>query len=177
MSEIGNVLRKRYILALTIIAFLVLLSQFVIQFTIQQELGDSTVINIAGRQRMLSQRINKCAFGFNQAKDATERTHYLEELKESVALWEYSHNGLLDGDEELGLPGRNSATIMSLFFQADSFYQKILKAAKDITAEGDENKLDITYNLGVIKDNEQFFLKLIVDAELKGPKADGLACP
>jgi len=173
MSEIGNVLRKRYILALSIIAFLVLLSQFVIQFTIHLESGDSTVINIAGRQRMLSQRIIKCAFGFNQAKDDTERTHYLEELKKSVALWEYSRNGLLYGNEELGLPGRNSTTIISLFSQVDSSYQKILKSAKDITVEGDENELDITNNLGIIKDNEQFFLKLMdaivfqYDAEAK----------
>lgn len=86
--------------------FLVLLSQFVIQFTIHLESADSTVINIAGRQRMLSQRINKCAFGFNQAKDESERAHYLDELKISVALWERSQNGLLYGDKELGLPGR-----------------------------------------------------------------------
>jgi nitrate/nitrite-specific signal transduction histidine kinase len=92
MSEIGSVLRKRYIMAISIIVFLILSSQFIIQFTIQLESGDSRVINIAGRQRMLSQRINKCAFGFNQAKDAIERTHYLDELKNSVALWESSHN-------------------------------------------------------------------------------------
>lgn len=49
MSEIRTILRKRYILALSIIAFLVLLSQLFIQFTVQLESGDSRVINIAGR--------------------------------------------------------------------------------------------------------------------------------
>jgi diguanylate cyclase (GGDEF)-like protein len=161
MSELVTVLRKRYIMALSIIAFLVLVSQFVIQLTIQLESGDSTVINIAGRQRMLSQRINKCAFGFNQAKDDTERTHYLEELKYSVALWERSHKGLLYGDKELGLPGRNSDTVIALFSQVDFFYQEILKAAKGIIDQGDKNELGITYNLGVIKGNEQSFLKLM----------------
>ncbi|MBW9157194.1 diguanylate cyclase domain-containing protein [Clostridium tagluense] len=161
MPKIGNILRKRYIVALSIIAFLVLLSQFVIQVTIQLKSGDSTVINIAGRQRMLSQRISKCAFGFNQAKDEAERTHYLDELKNSVALWERSQNGLLYGDKELGLPGRNSTDIMSRFYKVDFFYQKILKAAKDIMVQGDKNELDITYNLGVIKDNEQSFLQLM----------------
>lgn len=161
MSEIANVLRKRYILALSIIALLLLVSQVAIQFTIQQESGDSTVINIAGRQRMLSQRINKCAFGINQAKDASERARYLKELKESVYLWEYSQNGLLYGNAELGLPGRNSAASMSLFYQVDPYYQKILTAAKDIILEEDKNDLNITYQLGVIKDNEESFLKLM----------------
>jgi diguanylate cyclase (GGDEF)-like protein len=161
MPDIGRVLRKRYIMALSIIALLVLVSQFIIQFTIQLESGDSTVINIAGRQRMLSQRINKCVFGLDQAKDEGEKAHYREELMTSVALWERSHSGLLYGDNELSLKGQNSPEVIELFSQVDPFYQNILKSAKDIIMEEGKNELDITYKLGIIKDNEQSFLKIM----------------
>jgi len=112
---------------------------------------------------MLSQRINKCAFGFNGAKDDTERTHYLNELKYSVALWERSHNGLLYGDKKLGILGHNSDTVIELFSQVDSFYKNILKATNGIILQGEKKELDITYNLEVIKSNEQSFLKLMDD--------------
>lgn len=161
MSEIASVLRKRYVLALSIIALLVLLSQLIIQFNIYLESTDSTVINIAGRQRMLSQRINKCTFGLSLAKDEEERTYYLEELKESVALWEQSQKGLLYGDEKSALPGRNSAAVRSLFSQLDPIYEKILVAAKEIIAEADKNQGNISEKLDIIKDNEQSFLKLM----------------
>jgi diguanylate cyclase (GGDEF)-like protein len=148
-------------MALSIIAVLVLVSQFVIQLTIRLESGDSTVINIAGRQRMLSQRISKCSFGLSLAKDDMERVNYLEELKISVDLWELSHNGLQYGNKELGLPGRNSDTVILLFLEADSFYKKILKASKDIIVQADKKQLDINYNLEILKENEQSFLKLM----------------
>ncbi|MGC7872704.1 diguanylate cyclase domain-containing protein [Desulfosporosinus sp. SYSU MS00001] len=165
MIEKGKIslLRRRYILALSIIAFLVVFSQVVIQYTIQQESSYSMVINIAGRQRMLSQQIVKSAFGVEQANDIAERSFYIEGLKESTALWQYSHNGLLLGDEKLGLPGHNSVTIMSLYSKAEPYYQRILTSAKDLIKREDKKDPGITYNLRVIKDNEESFLKLMDD--------------
>jgi nitrate/nitrite-specific signal transduction histidine kinase len=55
-KNMSKILRHRYILALSIIATLVILSQIIIQFTISNEKDNSRVINIAGRQRMLSQK-------------------------------------------------------------------------------------------------------------------------
>jgi diguanylate cyclase (GGDEF) domain len=160
MSAIGKILRKRYITALSIIGVLLFLSQLVVQFTIQQDTGYSTVINIAGKQRMLSQRIAKCVFGINQAKNLTEKTQYLKELQDSVSLWEVSYNELLYGDSSLGLPGDNSPTIMTLYSKINPYYQKIITASKEIIIKGGSDS-DITDEIGVIKDNEQSFLKLM----------------
>lgn len=159
LSEITAVLRKRYVLALSITALLVFLSQVIIQFNIHSEAADSTVINIAGRQRMLSQRITMCALGLYLAGDDEEKAYYLEELKESVDLWEQSQKGLLNGDEELGLPGRNSAEVRSLYSQLDPTYRQILFAARGIINGEDGNRENISNNLEIIKDNEQSFLK------------------
>lgn len=110
---------------------------------------------------MLSQRINKCVFGLDQALDNTERLYYLDELKTSVSLWERSNNGLLYGDPDLGLKGNNSDTIKSLFSNLDPYYQDILHATKDIILKSEKNDWDISDNLAIIKDNEQSFLKIM----------------
>lgn len=56
-------LRRRYIVALTLITLLTILSQAVVQYLISDQEYDSRVVNIAGRQRMLSQRITKTVLG------------------------------------------------------------------------------------------------------------------
>ena len=161
MYNVGNSLRKRYVLALSIIVILLIVSQIVVQFTIQDEASDSRIVNIAGRQRMLSQRINKCIFGLLNAQTKVESSKYMTELDSSVLLWERSHNGLQYGDKELGLPGNNSAKIMALFEQADPYYQKILKSAKDVISIGAMDKEQLMPYLQIVKDNEQNFLKIM----------------
>ena len=51
-------LRNRYVLALSLIALLIITSQIVIQLTIAWSDDDARVVNVAGRQRMLSQKIS-----------------------------------------------------------------------------------------------------------------------
>jgi len=87
-EKIGRMLRRRYIIALSIIAFLVIFSQVIIQYRINKQQDDSRVVNISGRQRMLSQRINKDAFGLYVSTDEKEQKRYLDELTQSLDLWQ-----------------------------------------------------------------------------------------
>ena len=50
-------LRRLYIFALLTIAITVLLSQLLIQYNLHSQLSDSKIINISGKQRMLSQKL------------------------------------------------------------------------------------------------------------------------
>ena len=52
-------LRRLYIFALLTIAITVLLSQLVIRYNLTNQLSDSKIINISGKQRMLSQKLTK----------------------------------------------------------------------------------------------------------------------
>ena len=52
-------LRRLYLFALLTIAVTVLLSQLLIQYNLNSQLSDSKIINISGKQRMLSQRLTK----------------------------------------------------------------------------------------------------------------------
>ena len=56
-DSIQKNIRIRYIVALSAIAILVTCSAIGIQFLLNQQRGDAEIINIAGMQRMLSQKI------------------------------------------------------------------------------------------------------------------------
>ena len=73
MSEyLTDSLNQRYRAALALVAFLVLLNQLLVQPSLMRLTTDAPVINIAGRQRMLSQRLAKAALAFERA-DGTAR--------------------------------------------------------------------------------------------------------
>lgn len=160
-ADVGKILRKRYLLALSIIAFLVLLSQGIIQLAIHSQQDDSRIINIAGRQRMLSQRINKAAFGLYISDEQSQRTRYSEELTEALNLWKNSHIGLQNGDPILGLPGDNSVIIMEMFRNIEPQHQIILRAAtaiQTVVADPDYDKALLADSIKSIQENETAFL-------------------
>lgn len=158
---IGITLRKRYILALSIIASLVILSQLAIQFSISKNGDDSRIINIAGRQRMLSQRITKCVLGMFITEDPAKKADYLAKLTKATELWEISHKGLQYGNAGMGLPGNNSEKISKLFARIQGSHLKILEAAKAIAALERDQKADrglVKKEIGKITDSEGEFL-------------------
>lgn len=160
--KIGRMLRNRYILALTLVAFLVVLSQGIIQLAILSQQDDSRVVNIAGRQRMLSQRINKTVFGLYLNGSAENQERYLKELQLSLDLWQRSHQGLQNGDGELGLPGKNSPRIIEMFRGIEPQYEAIVGAASSVSrlaaAPGYAPEA-LFYDMQVIQRNEPAFLK------------------
>jgi hypothetical protein len=77
MSEyIADSLNQRYRATLALVAFLVLLNQLLVQPSLMRLTLDAPVINIAGRQRMLSQRLAKAAMALERA-DSSARRHYV----------------------------------------------------------------------------------------------------
>jgi diguanylate cyclase (GGDEF)-like protein len=109
------ILRNRYVLALSLIAILIIISQIVIQLTIVQSDDYGRVINIAGRQRMLSQKITKLALQIIDCGDPAVRTGLAEDLAESAALWKKSHDALLKGSPELDMRGNNSPAVLAVY--------------------------------------------------------------
>lgn len=158
-------LTRRYIVALTTIALLAILGQILIQVSLAQQSNDARVINIAGRQRMLSQRLSKEVLTISLGSEATLETDYLTELNNTLSLWVRSHVGLQEGDDELGLPGTNSEKIMALFAEIEPQFQVMKEAARcilDLSGIGDNEPTVCDESLSSyvesILDNEGEFL-------------------
>jgi diguanylate cyclase (GGDEF)-like protein len=151
-------LARRYVLALSLIAILTIISQAIVQFLIADQEYDSRVVNIAGRQRMLSQKITKTSYYIWTAQAADATLRYRKELGEAVSLWERSQVGLLKGDHNIGLPGKNSLAVIALFRSIEPHHAAIVAAARDILSSTES--ADALYrSILSIKEHEAPFLK------------------
>ena len=72
-------LKVIYGLALALIALTIISSFFIMQYAIQRSSSDSRIVNLAGRQRMLSQRLAKCVLAMEHMADGKEKTDRLKE--------------------------------------------------------------------------------------------------
>lgn len=125
-------LTMRYVFALSAVALLSTLGQALVQMTLTRQRSDARVINFAGRQRMLSQKLSKAALAARNSSDTDEQTRRLSELKKALELWERSHEGLKNGDPEAQLPGENSAEITRLFAAIEPNYRAMLSNARSV---------------------------------------------
>ncbi|MEL7144734.1 MAG: histidine kinase [Bacteroidota bacterium] len=118
-----------YITALLCIALSIFASQVLVQRYIGSQEDDSRVINVAGRQRMLSQKISKLVLKLPiKATDSL-----IFDLEKTLDLWVQSHEGLIEGSAELGLKGNNSEKVQQMFRDITPFYQTIVDNARLVT--------------------------------------------
>jgi two-component system, LuxR family, sensor kinase FixL len=122
-------LDRRYRAALVVVALLVLLDQLLIELPLLRLTTDAPVINVAGRQRMLSQRLAKSALALDAATDAVDRRRHRDELERVLRTWTAAHNGLRHGDRALSLPGRNSAEVRAAFDALEPSFARMRDAA------------------------------------------------
>ncbi|AJR04077.1 sensor histidine kinase [Siansivirga zeaxanthinifaciens] len=153
MTKNGNSLDQRtfdklsrlYIIALSTIALSVIVSQILIRKHLNAQQNDSTVINVAGRQRMLSQKLTKEILTLTNTESLEERFTVKNKLTKTLELWELSHLALQEGNDSLGVPGDNSAVVVGLFQELNPTFDKINTATKSILN---------TLNLDINSDNE-----------------------
>lgn len=119
-----------YILALSVIALVAIAGQVLIQLHLRQQLTDSEVVNVAGRQRMLSQQIAKDLLKLTVDPD----TITIRELRSGVAAWKRSQQDLLDND--------NSPKVKELFQSIERPYQLMIAGVDSLI-----DQLDATGNI------------------------------
>lgn len=138
-------LNRRYWCALGLIAALIVFHQVLLQPALSQLTSDAPVINIAGRQRMLSQKLSKAALALEAAGDPTVREARRAELREILQEWSQSHRGLQYGDAELRLPGTNPPQIAAAFADLELHFTAIVGAVEDLlSASRDIHALEET---------------------------------
>ena len=111
-------MRKRYIIALSLVAVLSLSTYVIITNIIRSQASNGHIINVSGRQRMLSQRTTLLVQQLVFTQDERERQKVRAALLEATNLMERSHLGLIAGSEELRLPGNPSSALQDIYFAA-----------------------------------------------------------
>ena len=115
------------------ICVITLISILLIAFsvvTLKNQKNDSTVINIAGRQRMLSQKMSKEAMTI-KAGLAVEK--YRASLLETHNLFDSSLRGLINGSNTLNLPATKNPEILNQLNTVQSLWEDFSAQIKTIT--------------------------------------------
>ncbi|MBK0368553.1 sensor histidine kinase [Flavobacterium agrisoli] len=120
-------LRRLYFFALLTIGITVLLSQILIQYNLNQQRNDSRIINISGRQRMLSQKIVKEVLRLHFVEsDSTDNE--IVTLQKTLNFWSKNQEALTMGNDSLGFPKDKSKTLVLLYQEIQPSYKKMVEA-------------------------------------------------
>ena len=109
-------LRFKYIIALSLIALLTLAAYFTLRELIVGEQVSAAVINVSGRQRMLSQKAVLLSQQLVITPAPAERKRLRTELRQVIASISEAHYALVYGDPALRLPGGLSPAMRALVF-------------------------------------------------------------
>ncbi|MEP2446057.1 MAG: PAS domain-containing protein [Balneola sp.] len=135
------------IIAVSTLIVLIVSNQLLIQKILDEKRDDATVINLAGRQRMLSQKIAKTVYL------AENNDIDLEDLKRDLEIWSVTHNGLKNGSEVLGIEANQNDLIQTLFSETEPHYEAIRASLSDFS-----NRQEVIEAIPVIRNHEEQFL-------------------
>jgi len=160
-TKVSNKFTRLYIIALSAVALLSIGGQILVQIALKGQSSDSRVVNIAGRQRMLSQKICKNAILLSNNIDTLNRGVQMKELDDALAMWHTYHTGLRSGRlDTIENSVNNSDTILALFKVIEpnflAIYNNALALNNTISIS---NKGFREKALAEILDNEKLFLK------------------
>ncbi len=166
-NQIFNRLTRLYIIALSGVALLSVVGQLLIQIFLNSLLDDSHVVNVAGRQRMLSQRLSKTAVLLcNPTIFQADAEYYSRDIKEIILLWESSHYALKNRNLQTDgrtFKVRNSPKIDSMFQTIEPIFKVVLTNAKKVDKlieKPEKNQQEsLQSSLNQILINERTFLK------------------
>jgi two-component system sensor histidine kinase DegS len=151
-------LRRLYIFALMTIAITVILSQFLIQYNLKSQLSDSRIINVSGKQRMLSQKLAKEILILNFLADTAKKKQGIDNMNETVKLWKYNHYALQNGNDSLGFPKEKSNILSQLFLDIKPNFDSIINASTSYIENNSLNKNQ--------KENQQFVQTILKNEPL-----------
>lgn len=132
-------LRRWYLFALWTIAITIILSQLLIQYNLKQQLSDSKIINISGKQRMLSQRITKEVLILNFVSDTSQKKG-ISHLRNVLSLWITNQNALENGSDSLAFPKEKSEELSKLYREIKPSFNTIVESVNAFISNLEQKK-------------------------------------
>lgn len=147
-------LTRLYLIALSLVAISIVISHIVIDNQIDNQAEDSYLINLSGRQRMLSQKLSKEVLLLQKENDPIKEAIIVKSLEETLKLWSHSHEIIINQD--------NSENVKALIDKLLPYYKSIKNATELIIddyikhKEIDAEQLDA--RIAIINVDESLFL-------------------
>ncbi|GAA4458346.1 hypothetical protein GCM10023189_30440 [Nibrella saemangeumensis] len=159
-QQVARRLTRFYVIALTIIALLTISGLLFIKHTINNHYDDARVVNVAGRQRMLSQRLTKLALLKSEGIVSAD-TPFFRSL---LTTWSNSHVQLRNGTLFMEQPYavRKSTQIDSMFARIDPVFQSLYTSLDRINNPASSPEQQRA-TLGVILRDEPLYLRQMND--------------
>lgn len=104
-----------YLAALALIALLAVCSHYLVQGIVTKQEATARIVNLAGRQRMLSQRITLFAGDITNNKENSYKL--ANEYQQSIEQMTQVHEALLNGSKKLQIPTPTSRSILDIFLK------------------------------------------------------------
>lgn len=159
--NIADVLDRKYRIAVAVAAALVLGDELLVQPYMLRLTTDAPLINTAGRQRMLSQRLAKAALAFEGGRGEKAKA-YLGEMKAVLNLWSAAHEQLVRGDGRGPWAGLSTKDARDGLEGLEPHFLKMRDAARRVIQAGEGDRpygAAVQEGLSVIRDNEGEYLR------------------
>ena len=143
--------KKFYYIYLLSIATLITFNQAIIQWHINTQKSDARVMNITGRQRMLSQQIPKLML-LSEKDNA-----YISQLQSRNSEWNFIQESLQKGNDSLHIPAATNLDILLMFRQLKVYQDAVSKAVNGFSKDTANRS---AYE-AVCLDNEKKYLPLM----------------
>ena len=160
MKSHARRLTRTYILALSAVALTAIVGQIVIQSALSTAKFDGHAINLAGRQRMLSERIVKSAL-LSQTKELAyaKRLVAIEKLNNSIEALGNTHRAFQFGDKKLEIEAIKQPVLLNLFNELQPLYKSMLSSANKVAAADIED--DVVDQIVTLELQQQRYVTLM----------------
>ena len=156
-----NRLRRLYLIALGAIAISLIASQILIRKYLNDQENDSQLVNVAGRQRMLSQKLNKEVLLLSTATSPEKIATLTDSIQQTMDRWENAHQILQLGDESQDFSVENTPKVTMMFEEINPYFEKVTEATQNfifLKAADAPDSTAIVEQLNSIESNANSFL-------------------
>ena len=144
-------IQSRFTIILAIFLFLSIVGSVITIYSQSKQKADGVIINLAGKQRMLTQKMSKESLALSHGIGSKES------LEKTIILFDKILKGLISGDSELGLPATENIEIVNQLNFVQTLW-KYFRANLNVILV---NSLDTTTALSYLNNKNITLLKEI----------------
>jgi two-component system, LuxR family, sensor kinase FixL len=152
-------LSRRYLLVVASVAALVLVDQAILQPLLVQLNFYAPVINMAGRQRMLSQKLTKEVLALLAMDEKESRAARRDELRSTVEQWTIAHRTLLEGNLSEGVQPVETGVQVAIHHVEPAFETMRLAVDRIATDGSPHDSSGISQDVAAILKQEPIYLR------------------